>query len=93
MFDAERVFASHGVFHRTCFKCHECKVILDSVTACDASDGEVYCKGCYARVSGLHGYGLGRTAVAASAAHVGATVNAANAANAKQHQYHFTEFF
>ena len=45
-------------FHKKCFKCCICKRPLDSVTHCDAPDGEIYCKLCYAKKYGPKGYGF-----------------------------------
>ena len=42
-----------------CFSCLQCKRPLDSVLCNDAPDGEIYCKGCYAKIFGAKGYGFG----------------------------------
>ena len=41
VFDAEKVIAHHGLFHKTCYKCADCQVPLDSTRACDAPNKEV----------------------------------------------------
>jgi hypothetical protein len=51
--------------HEKCFFCRSCKRPLDSVFACDAPDGEIYCKGCYAKNFGAKGYGYGGSNVPA----------------------------
>ena len=42
-----------------CFTCGNCSRPLDSVLCCDAPDGDIYCKGCYAKTFGAKGYGYG----------------------------------
>ena len=42
-----------------CFSCKACTRPLDSMLACDAPDNDIYCKGCYSKKFGAHGYGFG----------------------------------
>ncbi|XP_050730567.1 uncharacterized protein LOC127005625 isoform X3 [Eriocheir sinensis] len=58
VFSAEMMMAKDRPFHKKCFKCRNCKRPLDSMTHCDGSDGEVYCKLCYAKKYGPKGYGF-----------------------------------
>jgi len=59
VFAAEQMLARGTVWHKTCFNCHECHRVLDSVLACDGPDRDVYCKLCYAKKFGPKGYGFG----------------------------------
>jgi len=59
VFHAEQMFSKGNIYHKKCFSCYACKRPLDSVLACDAPDGNIYCKGCYARTFGAKGYGFG----------------------------------
>lgn len=45
-------------WHRKCFKCKDCNKTLDSIIACDGPDKDVYCKTCYGKKWGPHGYGF-----------------------------------
>ncbi|KAG1673059.1 Cysteine and glycine-rich protein 3 [Nymphon striatum] len=45
-------------WHKTCFRCAECRKTLDS-TNCTEHANEVYCKSCYGRNFGPKGYGFG----------------------------------
>ncbi|CAH0560233.1 unnamed protein product [Brassicogethes aeneus] len=58
VFAAEEVLAKGRPWHRKCFKCHDCKQTLDSINACDGPDSDVYCKTCYGKKWGPHGYGF-----------------------------------
>ncbi|XP_063379703.1 muscle LIM protein Mlp84B isoform X1 [Cydia fagiglandana] len=58
VFAAEQVLAKGREWHRKCFKCRDCTKTLDSIIACDGPDGEVYCKTCYGKKWGPHGYGF-----------------------------------
>ena len=55
VFHAEQMFSKGKTYHKKCFSCNSCKRPLDSVLACDAPDGEIYCKGCYAKNFGAKG--------------------------------------
>lgn len=58
VYAAEQVLAKGREWHRKCFKCRDCTKTLDSIIACDGPDGEVYCKTCYGKKWGPHGYGF-----------------------------------
>ena len=51
------------MWHRKCYKCCACKRPLDSIIGNDGPDGEVYCKGCYAKKYGPKGFGYGQSLV------------------------------
>ena len=61
VFHAERMLSKKHSFHKTCFSRLECQRPLDSMTFCDAPDGEIFCKLCYGKKFGPHGYGFGGT--------------------------------
>lgn len=58
VFAAEQVLAKGREWHRKCYKCHDCSKTLDSIIACDGPDKDVYCKTCYGKKWGPHGYGF-----------------------------------
>ncbi|KAG8038568.1 hypothetical protein G9C98_006264 [Cotesia typhae] len=58
VFAAEQVLAKDREWHRKCFKCKDCTKTLDSIIACDGPDKDVYCKTCYGKKWGPHGYGF-----------------------------------
>nr|CAD7398317.1 unnamed protein product [Timema cristinae] len=58
VFAAEQVLAKGSEWHRKCFKCRDCNKTLDSIIACDGPDKDVYCKTCYGKKWGPHGYGF-----------------------------------
>lgn len=58
VFAAEEVLAKGRQWHRKCFKCKDCIKTLDSINACDGPDLDVYCKTCYGKKWGPHGYGF-----------------------------------
>lgn len=58
VFAAEQVLSKGREWHRKCYKCHTCKHTLDSINACDGPDGDVYCRTCYGKQWGPHGYGF-----------------------------------
>ncbi|XP_076254375.1 muscle LIM protein at 84B isoform X3 [Rhynchophorus ferrugineus] len=58
VFAAEEVLAKGRPWHRKCFKCRDCTKTLDSIIACDGPDRDVYCKTCYGKKWGPHGYGF-----------------------------------
>ena len=84
MFDAERIISAHGMFHKTCFKCADCQVSLDSTKANDAPNKEVYCHKCYGKYFGLHGDGFGGA---------GSLPALTAGGNEVKMEYHFTQFF
>ena len=47
VYPAEKMLASSGVFHRSCFRCVNCSRTLDSYSCNCGEDGEIYCKNCY----------------------------------------------
>lgn len=55
---AEEVLAAGKKWHKMCFKCANCKKLLDSSTMA-SHDGELYCKSCHTRKFGTTGYGYG----------------------------------
>ena len=58
VFAAEQVLAKGREWHRKCYKCKDCTKTLDSIIACDGPDKDVYCKTCYGKKWGPHGYGF-----------------------------------
>ncbi|XP_022193124.1 muscle LIM protein Mlp84B isoform X1 [Nilaparvata lugens] len=58
VFAAELVLSKSREWHRKCFKCRDCHRVLDSIIACDGPDKDVYCKTCYGKKWGPHGYGF-----------------------------------
>lgn len=58
VFAAEMVLSKGREWHRKCYKCRDCTKTLDSIIACDGPDKEVYCKTCYGKKWGPHGYGF-----------------------------------
>lgn len=55
---AEEVLAAGKKWHKMCFKCTNCKKLLDSSTMA-SHDGDLYCKSCHTRKFGTTGYGYG----------------------------------
>ena len=47
VFEAEKMTAKQGIYHRRCFTCVDCKRALDYQLLADGPDGELYCKLCY----------------------------------------------
>uniref|UniRef100_A0A336MTA1 CSON005688 protein n=1 Tax=Culicoides sonorensis TaxID=179676 RepID=A0A336MTA1_CULSO len=58
VFAAEQVLSKGREWHRKCYKCKDCTKTLDSIIACDGPDKDVYCKTCYGKRWGPHGYGF-----------------------------------
>ncbi|XP_057686123.1 cysteine and glycine-rich protein 1a [Corythoichthys intestinalis] len=59
VYAAEKVIGAGSSWHKTgCFRCASCGKGLESTTLAD-KDGEIYCKGCYAKSFGPKGYGYG----------------------------------
>uniref|UniRef100_A0A0E9US04 LIM zinc-binding domain-containing protein n=1 Tax=Anguilla anguilla TaxID=7936 RepID=A0A0E9US04_ANGAN len=48
-------------WHQNCFNCANCGKRLESTTLTE-KDGEIYCKGCYAKNFGPKGFGYGQGA-------------------------------
>jgi len=61
VFHAEKMLSKERSYHKPCFNCLECHKPLDSVTCCDSPSGEIFCKACYGKNFGPHGYGFGST--------------------------------
>ncbi|XP_045108095.1 muscle LIM protein Mlp84B-like isoform X2 [Portunus trituberculatus] len=59
VFQAESMPCRGREWHKSCYNCCECHRPLDSMISCDAPDGEIYCKLCYAKRHGPKGYGYG----------------------------------
>ncbi|KAM3878291.1 cysteine and glycine-rich protein 1b isoform 2-T2 [Diretmus argenteus] len=59
------VYAAEKSWHKGCFRCAKCGKGLESTTLAD-KDGEIYCKGCYAKNFGPKGFGFGQGAGALS---------------------------
>uniref|UniRef100_A0A1L8DMD3 Putative regulatory protein mlp n=2 Tax=Nyssomyia neivai TaxID=330878 RepID=A0A1L8DMD3_9DIPT len=58
VFAAEQVLSKGREWHRKCYKCRDCTKTLDSIIACDGPDRDIYCKTCYGKKWGPHGYGF-----------------------------------
>lgn len=58
VFAAEQMLSKGREWHRKCFKCKDCNKTLDSIIACDGPDKDVYCRTCYGKKWGPHGYGF-----------------------------------
>lgn len=58
VFAAEQMLSKGREWHRKCFKCNDCNKTLDSIIACDGPDKDVYCRTCYGKKWGPHGYGF-----------------------------------
>jgi hypothetical protein len=58
VFAAEMMLSKGREWHKKCFKCNDCKKTLDSIIACDGPDKDVYCRTCYGKKWGPHGYGF-----------------------------------
>ncbi|TRY73464.1 hypothetical protein TCAL_02229 [Tigriopus californicus] len=55
VYDAEKMVTAAGTrYHKNCFRCIECLRLLDSLTANDGPDGNLYCKMCYNKQYGPH---------------------------------------
>lgn len=61
VYDAERAIGLTEDWHKSCCNCAECHKSLDATTL-NKHEGEIYCKGCYAKNFGPHGYGVGTLA-------------------------------
>lgn len=58
VYAAELCLSKGREWHRRCYKCHDCGKTLDSIIACDGPDKDVYCRTCYGKKFGPHGYGF-----------------------------------
>nr|XP_028591602.1 cysteine and glycine-rich protein 1 [Podarcis muralis] len=61
VYAAEKVVGAGKSWHKACFRCAKCGKSLESTTLAD-KDGEIYCKGCYAKNFGPKGFGFGQGA-------------------------------
>ncbi|XP_072237799.1 cysteine and glycine-rich protein 1b isoform X2 [Leuresthes tenuis] len=61
VYAAEKVIGGGNSWHKGCFRCAKCGKGLESTTLADR-DGEIYCKGCYAKNFGPKGFGFGQGA-------------------------------
>ena len=50
VFDAEKMVAQSGWYHRHCFRCFLCSQPVDSTSVCDGPDDKIYCRVCYGRI-------------------------------------------
>ncbi|XP_065845145.1 cysteine and glycine-rich protein 1-like [Oscarella lobularis] len=58
VYTAEEVKGAGQSWHKRCFTCQNCNKSLDSTTVAD-KNGNIYCKGCYAKEFGPKGVGFG----------------------------------
>uniref|UniRef100_A0A8C5M648 Cysteine and glycine-rich protein 1 n=1 Tax=Leptobrachium leishanense TaxID=445787 RepID=A0A8C5M648_9ANUR len=61
VYAAEKVVGAGNSWHKACFRCAKCGKGLESTTLAD-KDGEIFCKGCYAKNFGPKGFGFGQGA-------------------------------
>ncbi|MBN3293042.1 CSRP1 protein, partial [Polypterus senegalus] len=61
VYAAEKVVGAGKAWHKSCFRCAKCGKGLESTTLAD-KDGEIFCKGCYAKNFGPKGFGFGQGA-------------------------------
>ncbi|XP_052064946.1 muscle LIM protein 1-like isoform X9 [Mytilus californianus] len=61
VYEAERAIGLTDAWHKGCSKCKMCNKPVDSTTLC-RHEIEIYCKGCYAKNFGPHGFGVGSLA-------------------------------
>uniref|UniRef100_A0A803TYR6 Cysteine and glycine-rich protein 2 n=1 Tax=Anolis carolinensis TaxID=28377 RepID=A0A803TYR6_ANOCA len=61
VYAAEKVIGAGKPWHKNCFRCAKCGKSLESTTLTE-KDGEIYCKGCYAKNFGPKGFGYGQGA-------------------------------
>jgi len=52
VFEAEKMVAASGWYHRHCFRCSLCNQPVDSTSVCDGPDDKIYCRVCYGRIRG-----------------------------------------
>lgn len=50
VFEAEKMVAASGWYHRHCFRCSFCAQPVDSTSVCDGPDNKIYCRVCYKRL-------------------------------------------
>ncbi|XP_072199631.1 cysteine and glycine-rich protein 2 [Excalfactoria chinensis] len=61
VYAAEKVIGAGKPWHKNCFRCAKCGKSLESTTLTE-KEGEIYCKGCYAKNFGPKGFGYGQGA-------------------------------
>ncbi|XP_053514767.1 cysteine and glycine-rich protein 2 isoform X2 [Artibeus jamaicensis] len=61
VYAAEKIIGAGKPWHKNCFRCAKCGKSLESTTLTE-KDGEIYCKGCYAKNFGPKGFGYGQGA-------------------------------
>ncbi len=61
VYDAEKVIAPGGAYHKQCVKCTTCNTSVSANNMCD-KDNEIYCQACYAKNFGPKGFGFGALA-------------------------------
>lgn len=61
VYAAEKVIGGGNSWHKSCFRCAKCGKGLESTTLADR-EGEIFCKGCYAKNFGPKGFGFGQGA-------------------------------
>ncbi|XP_059671932.1 cysteine and glycine-rich protein 2 isoform X1 [Gavia stellata] len=59
VYAAEKVIGAGKPWHKNCFRCAKCGKSLESTTLTE-KEGEIYCKGCYAKNFGPKGFGYGQ---------------------------------
>lgn len=47
VFEAEKMTAKRGWYHRSCFKCDHCNKLLDATNYFDSLSGGIFCKTCH----------------------------------------------
>jgi cysteine/glycine-rich protein len=62
VYAVELVSAAGRSWHKTCLRCKECNKTMKTNELTDSKDG-IYCKNCYSRVHGPHGFRAGSTSV------------------------------
>ncbi|EDW96416.1 muscle LIM protein Mlp84B [Drosophila simulans] len=58
VYAAEQKLSKGREWHKKCFNCKDCHKTLDSINASDGPDRDVYCRTCYGKKWGPHGYGF-----------------------------------
>ncbi|KAI4576928.1 hypothetical protein MJT46_002763 [Ovis ammon polii x Ovis aries] len=61
VYAAEKIIGAGKPWHKNCFRCAKCGKSLESTTLTE-KEGEIYCKGCYAKNFGPKGFGYGQGA-------------------------------
>nr|ACJ65685.1 LIM protein [Haliotis discus discus] len=58
VYDAERAIGVNIPWHKSCFRCQDCKKAVDSTTMA-MHEMDLFCKGCYGKRHGPKGFGFG----------------------------------